>query len=207
MRRPLVLVILAFAAAAVVSVAIAWVGALLDLELDFSALRTADARRAMWDDLGPEEADPDVEPWIERVYFARGQEVIVVMMPGGERVYRHRAGWPFRCLGARSLKVALASPGRPEVRDGIPTDLKLTLRIRTGARSQRRGWMPMVLPCRPIWVGLTRNAAVYGTGLLLLMGLAGLTRAGVRRLRSRCPGCGYPVGVSRTCTECGRNLR
>jgi hypothetical protein len=61
-----------------------------------------------------------------------------------------------------------------------------------------------VVPLRPIWLGLFLNSAFYGT-LLWLVWLTPRSMRGVlRRHRRQCPGCGYPVGASPTCTECGR---
>ena len=59
------------------------------------------------------------------------------------------------------------------------------------------------LPLVPTWPGFLVDTLLYtALGLVVLRGLDHLRRAR-RRRRGRCPACGYPVGSSSTCSECG----
>ena len=60
-----------------------------------------------------------------------------------------------------------------------------------------------VLPLRPILLGSALNTLFYAAMLwLALCGPFALRRL-IRVKRGRCPACGYPVGASPLCTECG----
>ena len=60
------------------------------------------------------------------------------------------------------------------------------------------------LPLRPMWPGFLVNSLLYGAILRLLVGGPLLLRRFIRGRHGQCPACGYPVGVSAVCTECGR---
>ncbi len=67
--------------------------------------------------------------------------------------------------------------------------------------------LPRALPLRPIPGGFLINTLFYAVvlWLLLICGLFALRRQ-IRRLRGLCPKCGYPMGESSVCTECGEAL-
>ena len=60
------------------------------------------------------------------------------------------------------------------------------------------------LPLRPIWPGLAVNTLSYAALLWLLLFAPSTFRRHVRARRGLCPACGYPVGESAVCSECGR---
>jgi hypothetical protein len=66
------------------------------------------------------------------------------------------------------------------------------------------------LPLLPLWVGFVANTAFYGAGLWLVWFLNILRPFTLlRRLRIKrglCPACGYPMGDSDVCSECGKPL-
>ncbi len=62
-----------------------------------------------------------------------------------------------------------------------------------------------VLPLRPIWIGFAGNSALFALGVLLLS-CPFTTRRFSRLWHDRCVKCGYPIGVSPRCTECGFDL-
>ncbi|MCC6908068.1 MAG: hypothetical protein IT430_09025 [Phycisphaerales bacterium] len=62
------------------------------------------------------------------------------------------------------------------------------------------------LPLHPIWTGFAFNTVCYGFLLWLIYGGPRSVRHSHRLKRNRCPACGYPVGVSPVCTECGAPL-
>ena len=64
-----------------------------------------------------------------------------------------------------------------------------------------------ILPCRPIVMGFAVNTLFYATILWLLLATLhprGVVRRRIRARRGQCPACGYPIGTSNVCTECGR---
>ena len=60
---------------------------------------------------------------------------------------------------------------------------------------------PAGLVLNPVIVGGLVFLATAGTRVVLVVG-----RRAVRRRRNRCVGCGYPLGTSAVCTECGAPL-
>lgn len=66
---------------------------------------------------------------------------------------------------------------------------------------------PRVLPLRPVWPGFAVNS--IGFGLVLWLAIFGWrdARAFWRARHDRCCACGYPVGESERCSECGVVVR
>ena len=62
------------------------------------------------------------------------------------------------------------------------------------------------LPLIPIWPGFAVNTIFYGAIIWLLIPGPFALRRLIRRRRGLCPACGYPVGESDVCSECGRDL-
>ena len=65
---------------------------------------------------------------------------------------------------------------------------------------------PLFLPMRPIWPGFAINSAIYGMSLFVLVSAWRALRREVRLARDACYDCGFPIGVSACCTECGADL-
>ena len=63
-----------------------------------------------------------------------------------------------------------------------------------------------VLLTTPIWPGFAVNTLLYA-GILYLPFAPFALRRFIRHRRGLCPGCGYPIGESDVCTECGAELR
>lgn len=63
------------------------------------------------------------------------------------------------------------------------------------------------LPLDPVWAGFLFDAAFFGGGLWLALRGRGALRRSIRRRRRQCLDCGYPIGKSPICTECGRSVR
>src|SRR5262245_22651601 len=57
-----------------------------------------------------------------------------------------------------------------------------------------QGLIERVAPMRPIWPGFALNTLIYATALWLAVAGPALVRRQLRRMRGRCPACGYPVG-------------
>lgn len=63
-----------------------------------------------------------------------------------------------------------------------------------------------ILPYRPMWPGFVINTALYGGIPWLLICGPFVLRRHRRRKRKQCVKCGYPIGKSDVCTECGNPL-
>ena len=61
------------------------------------------------------------------------------------------------------------------------------------------------LPVRPIWPGCAVNTLYYAAVLWLLICGPFVVRRFVRRRRRLCAACGYPIGESGVCSECGKS--
>jgi hypothetical protein len=118
-----------------------------------------------------------------------------------------RFGWPFHSLEwtAGSERHTVAGPhlwrfgGRWISMPGPVEQLLVQI---TGDFPARRR-----LPIDPVWPGFIANTALFAIGFWLLLRSAGSTRRFVRRRRGQCMSCGYPVGTSPVCTECGEPVQ
>ncbi len=63
-----------------------------------------------------------------------------------------------------------------------------------------------VLPLRPVWPGFAVNTVFYAVVLWLLIPGPFVLRRLIRMKRSQCLKCGYPLGESDVCSECGTVL-
>ncbi len=114
------------------------------------------------------------------------------------------AGWPmlsFCGWGPASVQ-SRASPLGPLVASPlVGASAVVAARDVSGCRVVR------LLPLRPLWAGVIVNTIFYAAVFWLLVALPRTLHGRVRRLLCRCPQCGYPIGGSAVCTECGRPLR
>lgn len=62
------------------------------------------------------------------------------------------------------------------------------------------------LPYLPVWPGFAINSMFYAATIWLLFTGPRTLRRWRRLRRGLCVACGYPVGQSATCTECGKRL-
>ena len=114
--------------------------------------------------------------------------------PPNEGDYEQRAvwedarGWPLVCL----LSYSADFGGR----------VKFPWALDVGGTQGPMG-LPRVLPLRPILMGNVVNTVSFAAGLWAIVLGPGTLRRFIRRRRHLCPACGYPVGESKLCTECG----
>ena len=66
---------------------------------------------------------------------------------------------------------------------------------------------PLYLPLRIIWPGFIANTLLYMMMPLLIFNLPIKLRSYLRLKRKQCTKCGYPIGQSEVCTECGAELK
>lgn len=74
------------------------------------------------------------------------------------------------------------------------------------SRNQNEFDTPGLLPLIPIWSGFLMNTLFYGAIAWMMFAAPRAARRRMRVKRSQCPACGYPVGTSPVCTECGEEL-
>jgi hypothetical protein len=67
-------------------------------------------------------------------------------------------------------------------------------------------WYRQSLPTRPLWPGFAVNTLFYAAFLCLMICGPFVLRRFSRIRRDLCPKCGYPIGDSPSCTECGKPL-
>lgn len=112
-------------------------------------------------------------------------------------VFDFRYGWPLR-----SMRWFVLS-GDPTIRpDGLASDV-------VGASGAPAILLPesaQLWPRRPIWIGFLINCALYSVLVWLLLFGRWTARRLNRLLRGHCLNCGYPVGRSPACTECGARI-
>jgi hypothetical protein len=106
-------------------------------------------------------------------------------------VWEDARGWPLVCLVSYSADFA----GKVE----RPWSINL-------GGTQGPVGLPRALPLRPILDRFAINAIFFGAVLWVITLGPVTVRRFVRRRRHRCPACGYPIGQSNRCTECGAAL-
>jgi len=66
--------------------------------------------------------------------------------------------------------------------------------------------MTRYLPTRVLWPGFAVNTIFYASILWLLLAGPCALRRRLRARHGQCQNCGYPIGVSPVCTECGEAI-
>lgn len=112
-----------------------------------------------------------------------------------------RAGWPMRALEGEWHHNASRVARRitPHTKWGISIE-------RWTVRGDRM-LIPRMIPLRPRWPGFAINLAFWTCVAAWGCGLVVGSRRFIRWRRHLCVACGYPIGSSPVCTECGRRLR
>lgn len=110
----------------------------------------------------------------------------------GESLTLEARGWPCVAMWSGPAKPRTAT-GQNEIPfGGIPV-------VESGANAKSRA-----LPMIPVWSGFAINSGLFGGSLFTLFVLFAGVRRGARRLRGRCPRCGYALkNVDGGCPECG----
>lgn len=106
-------------------------------------------------------------------------------------VERTRAGWPFATLEGFSRQEYTYSH-----------ETRATTVLVYERESLRTMSPTLTMPSRIKPAGVLGNFAVYA-GFIVVVRFAWTFRATYRRARKLCLACGYPIGASPVCTECG----
>lgn len=103
-----------------------------------------------------------------------------------------RAGWP--CLSLRGVD------GPSMARPFLPSTVYLPDGALVPPFARGRA-----IPLHPVFPGFAVDTLLYSVAAWLAFELLARLRGSLRRVRSRCPGCGYPLeSGSARCSECGR---
>jgi hypothetical protein len=143
--------------------------------------------------------DAEVPTWADALLTERAIAQLRERHVGRER-FVEAAGWP--CLGM-SGSFAVEWTGSIASCTVIEHDCAVVLPPRLKRWATYAG-MSRLLPLRPIWPGFAINTLFYAGILWLLFAAPFALRRRRRIKRGLCPACGYPVGDSPVCTECGR---
>ena len=139
---------------------------------------------------GQRAAQEDVIPaWAERQIAIRDNQ------------WFFAAGWPLRALECR-----MDLPKSPDEEMRLVGGFWLGARPAPPIFSRGRSRAP-ALPYRPIRLGFAINTLMYAVVLGLLFLAPRTVRRAYRARRQRCRRCGYPIGASPACTECGALVR
>lgn len=121
-------------------------------------------------------------------------------------------GRPFRSLGMYSTVDRRHNPAAPAAAgpNGGPGVASRVLTQSHGTLELSKDWQDRLglpwLPVRPVWPGFAVNTLLFSALAYVPVGVLFWARRRARRLRGQCGACGYPVGVSAVCTECGSPL-
>jgi len=151
--------------------------------------------------------------WVGMAFHGRGAEFLEISIESSERedivgprlsmmpcLNLIRAGWP--CLGLEGWILEDGTPGRPAFLPSIHYAIGLPNNYVNASRLS----MQRVLPLKPMWPGLLKNWVFWTAAVVMIWMIPWTARRIVRRIRHRCAACGYPVGTSPVCTECGRRV-
>jgi hypothetical protein len=109
-------------------------------------------------------------------------------------------GWPMLALRRHATSRGSEAWDEPTLRYA---DLGLA-RYEPPLPPFSRPWQRHAIPIMPIWSGFILDTLFWGALVAVVLRGPAWGRWWVRHLRHRCPACGYPIGVSPVCTECGR---
>ena len=217
MRRRLLTILIFLLAGAVVNVAVAW-GIAVAVDPPFhpvehgriwssgeswsvhilrrtGTLYAVSTRVRIWPEPTPHQDAPDPADVAPRwsgfdtpsADYASGQSY-------GETIFVDACGWPALSLWYEAERDGWSVAG---IRGGL--EMKPPW-----SSSGVLVAYPKVLPLRPLWPGFAINTFFYAAILWLLIPGPFVLRRFVRVRRGLCPKCGYRVGESAVCTECGK---
>lgn len=121
------------------------------------------------------------------VYSSDGQPDLV----------RIEAGWPMPALTGSFW--TMGSRLNSRIQQSIPIPIRLVYPSNTRATADDCTLVPIL----PLWPGFAINTLLYAATLWLLFAGPFALRRAIRRRRGLCIACGYPIGSSPVCTECG----
>lgn len=143
--------------------------------------------------------------WIS-LDFVREDELPAMKGFGGSVFVTRGFGVPCKSMAAGMIILNAHMMSQEQV-SRVISGIRVRDRVMPQTTSSAAGLQYRVLPLRPIWPGFLINTLLYGTSLWMVCTGPFAVRRAIRRRRGRCAHCGYPVGTSPVCTECGRVTR
>lgn len=134
-------------------------------------------------------ANVDLAHGLNSILWGRDQAILI-----------EDAGWPLHALRSTRFEMYEGSP-----RNGSGTAF---VSVRVGIVRSRfvagaQGDFIEYFPVDPLWAGFIVNCLFYTAVVWAALSGPLLIKRWLRRRRGLCPACGYPVGASPVCTECG----
>lgn len=213
MRRMMISGFVFLLLGALASVGFAWAWAAWSGDKAFDPQLAAQVRRQGW--AGETLVSDGVsEMWVQSAFADAGADIVeIVFESDGSKprktTFIHRFGWPLRCMKAQERLPNVVKPADArEIFIGairMNSEVNLIMELPSGGRlviGRSR-----VLPLHPLWRGLLGDAALFGGALGILAAIPFAARRASRRWRGRCGRCGYPIGASPVCSECGGKVR
>lgn len=108
-----------------------------------------------------------------------------------------RTGWPWLAMEGRLFHDA--SRGQAL----LPSRFEWAFTINRAYVRGNRLFVPRMLPLQPMWPGFVANVVFWALCVALVWFVPRQMRREIRRRNRRCLACGYPIGTSSACTECG----
>lgn len=146
--------------------------------------------------------------WVMDAYTTIGSEILRYAATDLQTEVR-RSGWPLRSLACTvEYRSDSLSHWTKSIRSGIPISGFNFLSRDVPGMGTATGMQGIerVLPLQPLWIGFLLDSLFWAMALWLLWMTPRWLRSGLWGFRRKCMQCGYPVGVSPVCTECGRPL-
>ena len=214
-----VIIVLALAGGAIINLAVAWACCWWQKPVNrlglVESIRVSDEAKRMWADVfgesifldRPEDMnklDPATTPtspiygamafWLmENRWQSVGMErwwIFDMSRSIAPNVRIVRAGWPLFAFGCRIVN-------EPSSRAAARSAWE------RGGFEVRSDNRRIEFPWKPMWPGFAANTMLYSLVIVTTCLAARAFRRARRRRRGLCVECGYPVGVSEACSECG----
>lgn len=208
MRHAAAIIMVFLVIAAMANIAVAWACErfisvrVIDTNLIARERRTEFAR----DEAGPGNRG---HGWVMDAYASTGTEMVRYSDTDRQSILR-RSGWPFRSMCCVvEYRPDASSTWTKHVRGGLPiAGFNFLSRDVSGlGLAMGMQGIERVLPLRPLWPGFVLNTMFWASALWLLWMIPRWLRSLWWGIRHKCTRCGYPVGVSPVCTECGRTIK
>jgi hypothetical protein len=215
MRRWIVAILAFLTAGAVINVAVASWFALTTRPMpvrDFRNLTPEEVHR-LWEKWGQQPYTQDARP-TGMLQITVGRDLFLafatdqtneVDSPGNSKsthsfgIGQFKFGWPCRATELIHLQDSTKPSDEGNI---IIGGLPVTNQIPDLGAS-----VVGAIPLRPLWGGFAVNTFLYALVLMCVLAIP-IAAIRIRRWRrGRCPSCGYPLGVSDRCTECGRQWK
>lgn len=116
------------------------------------------------------------------------------------------SGVPLRSMFVERHRAESAGASYNSIEWDRPSALREGITIPDWVPWTRFNRITRCLPTQILWPGFAVNTVFYATILWLMLAAPFALRRRLRARRGQCQACGYPIGVSPVCTECGAAL-